>query len=164
MSLRIVSALLALALLADAQSPPDLFARDNLIAWCLVPFDAKQRGPEERAAMLEKLGFKDFAYDYREEHIPTWDAELDALQRHHVSLDAWWFPTALNEEARQTLDLFQRHGVHPQLWVMGGGVTNVGIVYNLHHGHDTLVESAGLATECGQRATGRGADHSRGES
>ena len=28
-----------------------LFARTNLIAWCLVPFDAKKRGPEERAAV-----------------------------------------------------------------------------------------------------------------
>ncbi|MFM8434591.1 MAG: sugar phosphate isomerase/epimerase, partial [Planctomycetia bacterium] len=35
-----------------------LFRRDNLVAWCIVPFDAKKRGPEERAAMLEKLGFK----------------------------------------------------------------------------------------------------------
>ena len=32
-----------------------LFARTNLAAWCIVPFDAKKRGPEERAAMLERL-------------------------------------------------------------------------------------------------------------
>ena len=168
------------------------------MAWCIVPFDAKKRGPEERAAMLEKLGFKHFAYDYRAEHIPTFDAEIDALQRHGVSLDAWWFPTVLNDEARLILDVIARHGVHPQLWVMGGGepvksseeqaqrveqeaarlrpiaeaaakagckvglynhgawfgepenqiaiikrlardgVANVGIVYNLHHGHAHL--------------------------
>jgi hypothetical protein len=46
-----------------AQPSSRLFARDNLIAWCIVPFDSKARGPEERAAMLEKLGFKHFAYD-----------------------------------------------------------------------------------------------------
>ena len=40
-----------------------LFARTNLMAWCIVPFDAKKRGPEERAAMMERLGFKHFAYD-----------------------------------------------------------------------------------------------------
>ena len=34
----------------------ELFRRDNLVAWCIVPFDAKKRGPEERAAMMEKLG------------------------------------------------------------------------------------------------------------
>ena len=175
-----------------------LFARTNLVAWCIVPFDAKKRGPEERAAMLEQLGFKLFAYDYRAEHIPTFEAEVEALQRHHVQLLAWWFPTVLNAEAQQILDVLKRHQIRAQLWVMGGGaptktpeeqlvrveseakrikaiadaaakigctvglynhgswfgepenqiaiieklrsggVTNVGIVYNLHHGHDHL--------------------------
>lgn len=172
-----------------------LFARKNLVAWCIVPFDSKKRGPEERAAMLQKLGFTHFAYDYRAEHIPTFDAELEALKRHGVELTAWWFPTSLNDEARLTLDLFARHKVTPQLWVTGGGgpakdaddqrarvtteaqrirpiaeaasrvgckvalynhggwfgepenqiaiikelaLPNVGIVYNLHHGHDHL--------------------------
>src|SRR4051795_11843134 len=75
-----------------------LFARDNLIAWCIVPFDSKKRGPEERAAMLERLGFKLFAYDYRAEHIPTFDAEMEALKRHGITLLAWWFPTTMNDE------------------------------------------------------------------
>ncbi len=176
-----------------------LFARTNLCAWCIVPFDAKKRGPEERAAMLEKLGFTMLAYDYRAEHIPTFDAEMEALKRHHVRLLAWWFPTTLNDEARLILDVLKRHSIRDvQLWVTGGGeptrtpeeqkarvqaeterirpiaeaastlhgsvalynhgawfgepenqlavitqlrttgVTNVGIVYNLHHGHEHL--------------------------
>ena len=175
-----------------------LFAATNLMAWCIVPFDAKKRGPEERAAMLEKLGFRLFAYDYRAEHIPTFDAEVEALKRHHVQLAAWWFPGAMNDEARLILDVLKRHDIRLQLWVMGGGepvkdaaeqkarveaeaariqpiceaaakvgctvalynhgawfgepenqiaiieclkarhVTNVGIVYNLHHGHEHL--------------------------
>ncbi len=176
---------------------PTLFARSNLVAWCIVPFDAKKRGPEERAAMMEKLGFKLFAYDYRAEHIPTFDAEMDALRRHHIRLLAWWCPGALNDEAKQILDVLQRHNLRDvQLWVTGsgeapktaeehavrvaaeagrlrpiaeaaskigctvalynhggwfgepenqiaiieklraGGLTNVGIVYNQHHGHD----------------------------
>src|ERR1700744_1302903 len=113
--------LLALNVTAFAQTKPDLFAKDNLMAWCIVPFDGVKRGPEARAVMLEKLGFKHFAYDYRAEHIPTWDDELDALKRHGISLDAWWFPGQLNDEAKKTLELFQRHNVHPQLWVTGGG-------------------------------------------
>src|SRR5512135_3332859 len=107
---------------APAAPPPDLFARSNLVAWCIVPFDAKKRGPEERAAMLEKLGFKLFAYDYRANHIPTFDAEMDALRRHHVRLLAWWFPWELNDEARLILGLLRRHNLHAvQLWVSGGG-------------------------------------------
>jgi azurin len=98
-----------------------LFEKSNLAAWCIVPFDAKKRGPEERAAMLEKMGVKKFVYDYRKEHIPQWDDELNALKKHHIELMGWWFPTSLNDEAKQTLELFKRHNVHPQLWVSGHG-------------------------------------------
>ena len=100
----------------------NLYARSNLVAWCIVPFDARKRGPEERAAMLEKLGFKLFAYDYRAEHPPSFDTEMDALQRHHVRLLAWWFPGELNAEARLILDVLKRQGLRGvQLWVTGGG-------------------------------------------
>jgi sugar phosphate isomerase/epimerase len=193
-----VALLLAAAALAGDSIPRptgDLFRRDNLFAWCIVPFDAHKRGPEERAAMLERLGFKAFAYDYRAEHIPTFDAEIEALQKHHIRLLAWWFPTQLNGEARQILAVLKKHDIHTQLWVMGGGtptmsveeqrhrveaeaarirpiaeaaekigcqvglynhggwfgepenqlailktlrMPNVGIVYNLHHGHEHL--------------------------
>jgi quinoprotein glucose dehydrogenase len=172
-----------------------LFARSNLVAWCIVPFDAKKRGPEERAAMLKQLGITKLAYDYRAEHIPTFDAEMLALKRHGIEMTAWWFPTVLNDEARQILAVLKRHHARAQLWVTGGGsatkspeeqtarvqgeaarirpiaeaaaaqgcrvalynhggwfgepenqiavierlrsqgVTNVGIVYNQHHGH-----------------------------
>ena len=87
--------LLAIPWPLAAQEPPGkekLFARENLVAWCIVPFDAKKRGPEERAAMLKRLGFSKFAYDYRAEHIPTFDAEMEALKKHGIELTAWWFP------------------------------------------------------------------------
>jgi hypothetical protein len=88
------------------------------MAWCVVPFDARKRGPEERARMLENLGFKRFAYDWREKDVPTFDAEIEALQRHKIELTAWWFPfDADNPLAKATLEVFGRHGVHPQLWV-----------------------------------------------
>lgn len=110
-----------LTVTAQEPSGQKLFERNNLMAWCIVPFDSKKRGPEERAAMLEKLGFTKFAYDYRAEHIPTFDAEIEALKKHHVDLSAWWFPTVLNDEAKMTLAVFEKHKVTPQLWVTGGG-------------------------------------------
>ena len=79
--------LLWLVVLGATASPESLFARTNLVAWCIVPFDARKRGPEERAAMLERLGLKKFAYDYRAEHIPTFDAEMEALRRHGIELE-----------------------------------------------------------------------------
>jgi len=97
----------------------DLWAHDNLVAWCTVPFDAKMRGPEERAQMLEKLGFKHFAYDWRAKDIPTFDAEIGALKEHGIDLLAWWFPfDADDPQAKATLETFKRHNVHPQLWVI----------------------------------------------
>jgi putative heme-binding domain-containing protein len=185
---------------AEPSAARRLFAPDNLVAWCIVPFDSRKRGPEERAEMLQRLGFKHFAYDWRAEHIPTFDAEIEALKRHGISLDAFWVaPGELNRESRIILDVLKKHGVKCQLWVLldlgadkatggeqerrvkaaadklqplaaeaqkigcslalynhGGwfgepenqlaiiealearGGKNVGIVYNLHHGHDHL--------------------------
>ncbi|HEY7120849.1 MAG TPA: PQQ-binding-like beta-propeller repeat protein [Tepidisphaeraceae bacterium] len=98
-----------------------LFARDNLVAWCIVPFDAKKRGPEERAAMLERMGIHHFAYDWRAEHLPTFDAEIDALAKHHIELTAVWFPPTLDADARRILDVLKKRGLKPQLWVIAAG-------------------------------------------
>lgn len=110
-----------LARLAADEPSDDVFRRDNLVAWCIVPFDDRERSPEERAAMLERIGIRRFAYDYRAHHIPTFDAEVEALQRHGIELTAWWFPPTLNDEARLILDVLRRHDVQTQLWVTGGG-------------------------------------------
>jgi putative heme-binding domain-containing protein len=107
--------------LKQAVPAAHVFARDNLVAWCIVPFDDRERTPEERAAMLARLGIKRYAYDYRAKHIPTFDAEIEACKRHGVELTAWWFPTSLNDEAKRTLAIFEKHGVTPQLWITGSG-------------------------------------------
>ena len=41
---------------SDAQNSRDLFDKENLVAWCIVPFDSAERGPEARAQMLDELG------------------------------------------------------------------------------------------------------------
>ena len=58
-----------LNVLALPVAAADNFAKDKLVAWCIVPFDAKQRGPAERAAMLKRLGLKRVAYDWRAKHV-----------------------------------------------------------------------------------------------
>ena len=100
-----------------------IFAPENIVAWCIVPFDAKKRGPEERAEMLDRLGIKRLAYDYRAEHIPTFNAEVEAMKKHGIEFTAWWFPTSLNEEAKGILAVIEKQKITPQLWVMGGGGT-----------------------------------------
>lgn len=104
-----------------AQLPAEgLFARTNLVAWCIVPFDSKKRGPEERAAMLAGLGIRRLAYDWRAEHIPTFDAEVDAMRARNIEISAWWFPADLKAEARAILASIERKKIHPQLWITMG--------------------------------------------
>lgn len=100
-----------------------LLAPENLVAWCIVPFDAKQRGPEERAAMLAKLGINRVAYDWRDKHVPQFDEELDAYKRYGVELHAFWTPINTDQPLNEhhwplILDLVDRHDVTPELWVM----------------------------------------------
>ncbi len=97
-----------------------LFSRTNLVAWCIVPFDSARRTPEQRAAMLESLGIRRLAYDWRNEHIPTFDQEVAELAKRHIELTAWWFPSTLGPEARAILDCLRRHQLSPQLWITLG--------------------------------------------
>lgn len=99
----------------------DVFAPANRFAWCIVPFDKAKRTPEQRAAMLEQLGIRGLAYDWRSEHIPTFDAEIAACKARGISITAWWFPRSLDATARTILAVLEKNGVKTQLWVTGGG-------------------------------------------
>ena len=74
-----VSTIAALGQLAHAEETLpgiEVFAKENLVAWCIVPFDSKKRGPSERAQMLVRLGIKKLAYDWRDEHVPYFRFEI----------------------------------------------------------------------------------------
>jgi len=110
-------AFIALAMPAPARDLA-IFSREKLAAWCIVPFDAKKRGPVERAEMLNRLGITRLAYDWRAEHIPTFDAEVDEMKAHGIEISAWWMARGMNDPNRKILEVIERHGIHPQLWVM----------------------------------------------
>ncbi|MBC8352298.1 MAG: heme-binding domain-containing protein [Planctomycetes bacterium] len=97
---------------AEATNERDNFARDRLVAWCIVPFDGKKRGPAERAAMLKDLGLRRVAYDWRAEHVATFEEEILEYKRHGLEYFAFW---GLHDEAFR---LFEKHGLHPQIWLM----------------------------------------------
>ncbi|MEN9536134.1 MAG: hypothetical protein RLZZ178_131, partial [Verrucomicrobiota bacterium] len=166
-----------------------LYELKNLAAWCIVPFDNQKRTPEQRAAMVAKMGLTKVAYDWRQEHVAEFEAEILAYKKHGIEFFAFW------STHDQAFALFEKHRLHPQIWVMAGNkgdtqeakvknaaegllpviakaakigskvaiynhggwsgepenmvaiceylqkhdaVTNVGIVYNLHHGHGHL--------------------------
>jgi sugar phosphate isomerase/epimerase len=186
--------LLIILLLPILSHAGDLFDSENLVAWCIVPFDAKKRGPEARAEMLTRVGIRQVAYDWRREHVPSFEAEILAYKKHGLEYFAFWgYHDAMAA-------LIRKHGIRPQLWMMlpdnapgrpepervaaaaralqarveqarelgckvglynhGGwagepstltavsqwfrdaGFDNVGIVYNLHHGHEHIADFA----------------------
>jgi len=174
--------------LAGLRAEP-IYETKNLVAWCIVPFDNQKRTPEQRAAMVAKMGLTKVAYDWRQEHVAEFEAEILAYKKHGIEFFAFW------STHDQAFALFEKHQLHPQIWVMAGNkgdtqeakvknaaegllpviakaakigskvalynhggwsgepenmvavceylkknhaVTNVGIVYNLHHGHGHL--------------------------
>ena len=87
-----------------------VFAKDNLVAWCIVPFDAKKRGPAERADMAKRLGFTKIAYDWRGEHVPTFEQEILEYKKRDIEFFAFWSWHDSFEP------LIKKYGIKPQIW------------------------------------------------
>lgn len=89
---------------------PDNFKTENLVAWCIVPFDVKKRNPEQRSQMLARLGLKHCAYDWRKEHVAEFEEEIDQYKKHDINYFAFWGGHA------DAYPLFQKHQLKPQIW------------------------------------------------
>jgi hypothetical protein len=213
-----MAAFLVFSLLQACQKPTEsqsatapiesiaLFAPDNLVAWCVVPFDNQDRGPEARAQMLQELGFTKFAYDWRDRHLPEFPREVEALRQHQVELTSvWWWidgqsDDLLGDGNRQLLQYMDSLQISCDIWmsfddrffeglddsqmltkateaivqlsqeasrvgsrlqlynhgswfgdprnqiriIEASGISDIGIIYNFHHGHDQIDEFAQL--------------------
>lgn len=97
-------------------------AMDDLVAWCVVPFDSRRRSPEERIAMLERLGFRRYAYDWRAEHLPDTARELRLARDRGIQIQAVWIwiekdrPGRLSGDNERLLAALEEAGVSTQLW------------------------------------------------
>lgn len=103
-----------------------LFAQENLLAWCIVPYDAEKRNSEERARMLKELNIGMLAYDWRDEHIPTFDEEWKALNRYGIKLQGFWMNTdqnpSKNKHVQEIFNFLERNNVKTQIWLnINGG-------------------------------------------
>lgn len=100
-----------------------LYAKSNLLAWCVVPFDSLERGPQERAAMLKELGISKLAYDWREKHLPTFPDELQALKENQIELNAVWFwistPQAdqLDSANQVMFNMVKENNIKTDFWI-----------------------------------------------
>lgn len=86
------------------------FKKDNMVAWCVVPFDAAGRSPEERAKMLEELGIRKLAYDWRKRHVDEFEREIEACRKHDIEFFSFW------QGHPEFYKLVRKHDVHPQMW------------------------------------------------
>ncbi|MBK8505190.1 MAG: hypothetical protein IPL46_25105 [Saprospiraceae bacterium] len=59
-------------------------------AWCIVPFDKNERSPQERIDMLQDLGIKTYAYDWREKHLAEMSDEFTLAQQNNMTINAVW--------------------------------------------------------------------------
>jgi sugar phosphate isomerase/epimerase len=100
-----------------------LFEKENLVAWCIVPFDAMNRTPGERAEMLDDLGLSHFAYDYREEHLSSFREEIGILKEHQITLSAVWlwvdplWEEPLDSSGRLLFDILEETGTETEIWL-----------------------------------------------
>ena len=102
-----------LALPPDPKAKPKVSTnlRDqNLVAWCIVPFDGKKRNPAQRAKMLNEIGIKRVAYDWRASHVPTFEQEILEYKKYGIEYFAFW---GQHDAAFQ---LFEKYDLHPQIW------------------------------------------------
>ena len=106
-----LAATLAVTVPVTRAAPAALFARENLVAWCIVPFDSLKRGPDARAAMVRGLGLTRVAYDWRAEHVSQFEEEILAYRKHGLEFLAFW---GVHEEAFR---LFAKHQLRPQIWL-----------------------------------------------
>jgi hypothetical protein len=95
----------------------------NLVAWCIVPYDAMHRNPHERAVMLKKLGFKKMAWDWRMEHLDKLPDEINAIAENDIELEGVWMPVGADSKEGLTpyhhkiFDAIKDAGITTTYWV-----------------------------------------------
>ena len=101
------------------------FTKENLIPWSIVGFDVKERTPKERLVMLERLGYKHYAYGYRPKHIPTMATEWKLAKQKGIEIKAVWLYInlhkdkvgALRPDAEVVFQNLKKTGLKTQIWV-----------------------------------------------
>ncbi len=115
-----------LPLTIEAQNKKkNLFAKENLVAWCIVPFDNQNRTPAQRIEMLKRLGLTQYAYDWRHQHIPSFAEEIDLAKNAGIKMMGVWIwidkdtdrVGQLSEDNEQVLKIIKDSGLKTKLWV-----------------------------------------------
>ena len=107
----------------EVADTPAIYDMENLLAWCVVPFDSEARGPAARVDMLKQLGFTKFAYDWRDQHLPSFPQEVELLNQQQIELTSvWWWidgqgEELLNQGNQQLLHYLDSLDVSCDIWM-----------------------------------------------
>lgn len=100
-----------------------LLDRKNIFAWCIVPYDNKNRTSKERAIMLQDLGINTYAYDWRAEHLSNLKYELKIMKDYGIQINGVWFwldgksGNYFDENNRLILDILESENSKTDLWI-----------------------------------------------
>jgi sugar phosphate isomerase/epimerase len=112
-----------MSLTSESKDKKMLFAKDNLYAWCIVPYDTVHRTPEQRAVMLKEIGITSMAWDWRAVHLPILKEEIATLAHHAIALRSVWFwvdggsGNIIDDANESILRTLAETNTHTELWV-----------------------------------------------
>ncbi|MEJ2615177.1 MAG: TIM barrel protein [Ignavibacteriaceae bacterium] len=95
----------------------------DIFAWCIVPYDSKERTPEERIQMLKELGITSYAYDWREKHLDETAHELSLAKENGINIIAVWMwiendePGKLSKSNEKIFNAMKETGTSSQVWL-----------------------------------------------
>lgn len=101
------------------------FEINNLIPWSIVAFDATKRTPYQRVEMVKNLGFSQYAFGGREQHIATFEEEIKFAKKEDIKISAVWLyinhskdtPGKLKPMSEQVFQAIENTGLETQIWV-----------------------------------------------
>lgn len=110
--LLVLATLIAFVAVTQPAQAQENLKRERLVAWCIVPFDAKNRGPAERAEMVKRLGLRRVAYDWRQEHVASFEEEILQYKKHGIEYFSFW---SWHDDMEP---LIRKHNIRPQIWTI----------------------------------------------
>jgi hypothetical protein len=129
----------------DETTAKELLRPDNLVAWCIVPFDASKRTPQQRAEMVHRLGLKRVAYDWRQEHVAEFEEEILQYKQHQIEFFAFW---SWHDSIEP---LIRKHGLHPQIWSMMPNPKAAGLFDQVQEAAEAILPLAKKTSSIGCR-------------
>jgi len=101
----------------------NLLNKDNLVAWCIIPYDSVNRDAEARAQMLKELQIKNLAYDWRPEHLENMAEEFSVMQQNNIKISAVWFwvdgrgSNIFDQYNENIIETLKRENIKTDLWI-----------------------------------------------